>query len=211
MKITTTEWNDSQKHEAAYWKSQVWQGNKEQYHRWGWYRNVCFPWWLPNRDFTGLDVIDVGSGPEGILHYIGSAGRKVAADPLMAAYCNAGYRVDANGVEAVCIEGEKLSQLGPERFDVAFCLNCLDHCRDPAKVLREIYKTLKQTGTIVLCVDMREPEDCDDLHKIRLDQQWIRKTLAECGFETETVALVPHQAPTRTVQFCATCRKWWTP
>ena len=206
MKISKREWDDSQQHESDYWKFQAKTGNQEQHHRWGWYRNVCFPNWLPGRSFEGLRVMDVGSGPAGILHYIGAAGYKMAVDPLMGDYMQAGYAVKDNGVSVSSIAGEQLSKVGDD-YDVVFCLNCLDHCKDPQAVLSEIEKCLKTTGTLVLCVDMRHPDDMDALHKIRIDESWIRQALASAGFLISSADIVPHQAPTRTLQFCAICTK----
>jgi len=206
MQISEQEWADSQSHEARFWRGQAASGNQEQFHRWGWYRDVCFPRWLPERSFAGQYVMDVGSGPAGVLHYIGPARAKIAGDPLMQQYRADGYDVNAQHVIASAVDGERLSAYF-SGIDVAFCLNCLDHCRDPQRVLCEIAAVLAPGGTLALCVDMRHPEDMDRLHKIRIDEDWIRAALRAAGFRIEWSANVPHQAPTRTVQFCAICRK----
>lgn len=205
MEISVDEWNDSQDHEARFWSS-VENGMQEQSHRWGWYRDVCFPHWLRNADFAGRRLIDVGSGPVGVLHHVGGAARKVATDPLMTRFMLAGYPVAAMGVDVFDIEGEDLSSIG-EQFDVAFCLNALDHCRDPAAVLRAISGVLARHGTFALCVDMREPETIDALHKLRITEEWTRQAIADAGMRIDWSANVPHQKPTKTVQFCAICTK----
>jgi len=201
-KITTAEWTDSQNHERDYWKAQATAGNQEQYHRWGWYRHVCFPDYFAAKSFVGLSLADVGSGPEGILHYIEGASHRVAIDPLMTDYINAGYHVSKGGVMPVTAKAEDLRKV-KDRFDVVFCLNCLDHCIDPAKAIAQIASIIKPGGELVICVDMRFDADLDALHKIKITSDFMDRELTANGI-TFTRWEVPHQQPTRTIQYCAT-------
>lgn len=204
MKITKQEWNDSQSHEAKYWRGQA-NGGEEQYHRWGWYTKVCFPLYFRKKRFDGLSVADVGSGPRGVLHWI-SAAKKMAIDPLMAQFIADGHRVDDNGVNVATCRIEEVGTIFPASFDVVFCLNCLDHCQDPAKGIEQLVAMLKPGGELVICVDMRHPDDLDHLHKIRITSSFMRGELQRNKLSFEAWH-VPHQAPTRTVQFCAVGRE----
>jgi 2-polyprenyl-3-methyl-5-hydroxy-6-metoxy-1,4-benzoquinol methylase len=208
--ITAKEWLDSQAKEARFWERQAKEGNIEQFHRWGWYSQVCFPDWFGGRSFTGKRVADIGSGPEGILHYIGEAELKLAVDPLMDVYEDQ-YGVDTiseNGVTAESEYAEYLSGVLKRygTFDVVFCLNCLDHCRDPQKCVKELASLLRDDGELALCVDMREEQDLDDMHKIRITSETMLQMLSNAGLKCKWW-IVPHQAPTRTVQFCAIARR----
>jgi 2-polyprenyl-3-methyl-5-hydroxy-6-metoxy-1,4-benzoquinol methylase len=201
MKITQQEWIDSQQHEASFWSGQVKGGNDEQFRRWGWYSGHCFPDYFRDRDFSNLHVADVGSGPRGILHYL-QAARKVAVDPLMDQFKADGHQINENEVIACTAGVEAVGDIWPGKFDVVFCLNCLDHCRDVSLGMDQLAKMLKAGGELVICVDMRHPDDLDHLHKIRITDEFMRAELERLGMSYKAWH-VPHQAPTRTVQFCA--------
>lgn len=209
MQLTVREWTDSQRNELAFWRAQHATGNLEQWHRVGWYRNVCFPGWLPRQCFDGKVLYDIGSGPEGVLHYVGDAAlRKIAVDPLMDLFKEVGYVVNKNGVESYAGDGEMLGPVevlaNTGKADVVFCLNCLDHCRAPGDVLRNCRDLLKPGGELVLCCDMRPTELLDAYHKLQVTEQWLLKELAFVGFDC-TYCIVPHQTGNPTTQFCAIC------
>lgn len=205
MIITEKEWEDSQQHEANYWRGQLTDGNKEQYHRWGWYTNTCFPSYFKTKNFRGLCIADVGSGPRGVLHYINAKG-KVAIDPLMHDFVDYGHGVSDNSVIAVQAKIENVASIFYRQFDVVFNLNCLDHCKDPSLGIDQLAKTIKPGGELVICVDMRHPEDLDNLHKIRITNDFMINELHKNRMVFVSWH-VPHQPPTRTIQFCAIAKK----
>lgn len=205
MNITEQEWIDSQQHESGFWSTQIANNNEEQFHRWGWYSQVCFPGYFRRKSFSGLAVADVGSGPRGILHHI-SAGLKVAIDPLMDDFKAKGHPVSDNGVTPYNAAIEEMDKHVGKTFDVVFCLNCLDHCRDVSVGMDQLAKLIKPNGDLVICVDMRHPDDLDSLHKIRITDEFMRAELNRIGIIFHSWH-VPHQAPTRTIQFCAIGKK----
>jgi ubiquinone/menaquinone biosynthesis C-methylase UbiE len=94
---------------------------------------------------AGGEVLDVGCGPTCCAMVIPSA-RKWYLDPLLDEY------------RKICElpEGEYLAAAIEEAalpdgfFDLAICLNALDHLRDPWKALEVLHRVLKPDG-ILLC------------------------------------------------------------
>ena len=205
MELTREEWLDSQRNEAGFWQAERGKDNTEQQARNAYYRDVAFPEYFRDRSFAGLTLMDVGSGPQGILHAIDGAGKKLAADPLMPKFKAMGFPLDANGVTPVTCEAERLSERFKGTVDVAFCLNVLDHTRDPQRVLQEIQAALKPGGDLLFLVDMKTPEQLDAYHKLSLPEEALRKLLA--AFEIQDVRILPHQDPNPVQQFVALCRK----
>ena len=205
-KITADQWADSQKHELGFWKVQFDQGNIEQKQRNHYYRNTMeggstlFKDWFAAHDFTDEVLVDIGSGPEGILHVIEGAARKVAIDTLMLSYDEIGYDIDANRVESY-----SHYIFGPNaNLDVVFCLNVLDHTQDPASVLYDIWRILGPGGHFLFMVDMRTTEQLDAYHKLALTHGQLLEWLKEYEGEYE---VIPHQAGNPVMQFVAVCRK----
>jgi len=204
MKLTKAEWQDSQRGELGFWNSQHGAGNLEQEQRADWYKYVCFPQWFATADLRGKVLIDLGSGPQGIMHHIDGAAVKYAVDPLMAEFERKGYKTGANGVTPINADGEDFGL--EQTADVVFCLNCLDHVRDPRAVIRAAWGALKDGGELVLCVDLRPADLIDRMHKLRMTREWLNRELAAAGFGY-TVQIIPHQAGNPAVQYCAVCRK----
>ncbi len=208
-KITEAQWTDSQKHELGFWKMQFEQGNPEQKARNHYYRNTMeagcnlFRDFFAAHDFTDEVLVDIGSGPEGILHVIEGAKRKVAIDPLMDSFLELGYDVRANGIIALEQDGED-EWHSLNCIDVVFCLNVLDHTQKPAKVLSEIWRILKPGGYFLFMVDMRLSEQLDAYHKLALTESQLLDWLKEYEGEFE---VIPHQAGNPVMQFVAVCRK----
>lgn len=208
MPLDRAEWNDSQRNELWFWTTQYKAGNPEQYHRRQYYQDLfkrLFGVW-PCPIQPGTVALDVGSGPQGILQALTPPiGRRIACDPLMDEFRRIGYAVDDLGVEAVAVDGEELSAMfGAECADMAFCLNALDHARDPEAVIGEIRRVLKPDGCFFLVVDLRPPELTDCYHKLPLTEEMVRAMLA--GFDVDA-RLEPHGGGNPIIQFVALCRK----
>lgn len=204
FRITDPDWADSQRNEAEFWARQHSEHNSEQFHRRSWYRRE-FSAFLESLDTSNMTLVDIGSGPEGILHVLNGK-RKVAIDPLMNEFRALGYNVEANGVEPLRAVAEALPQ-GIEA-DVAFCLNALDHTQEPKAVLREIDRILAPGAWFVMCVDMRPPEMLDCYHKLPLTEATLREWMASVFDGAESLIwLVPHQKPNPVVQFMCVVRK----
>jgi SAM-dependent methyltransferase len=199
MKLTRDEWLDSQQGEAKFWARQTADGNQEQRRRDGWYRDVCFPDFFAHYDFRGAYLVDLGSGPQGILATIPEASKRIQVDPLFNEFGRQGF-APLPGIDNRA-EACEATTLPSAYFDVAFCLNMLDHSQEPEAVLGEAARLLVPNGWLILCVDMRPANLIDKLHKLRLDSDTICRWLANAGFRGEWRA-VPHQAGNAAVQFC---------
>jgi SAM-dependent methyltransferase len=127
------QWRKAQEEEAKDWKDKE-QGSEKE--RW-----VSLLRRYPElRD--GEAVLDVGSGPDGLVFYI-NANTKVAADPLMVSYLET--IKDKRGVELISSKGEELP-FKDSSFSSVFCINALDHTIDPFSILKEIRRVMKQPG-----------------------------------------------------------------
>jgi SAM-dependent methyltransferase len=138
-------WSNSQKAEIKFWKQreekdghvlrQYWEKELENY-----------PDNILADNFKEKDVLEVGCGPKGMIHYI-TARRKVGVDPLIEEYQKLGILEDGD-VKHVTGVGEKLD-FPDEDFDIVICFNVLDHSMEPLKVCQEMYRVLKKSGRII--------------------------------------------------------------
>lgn len=196
-------WEDSQMNEGHFWRVQSKQANTEQQSRNSYYQSYLFPDFFDQADFTELTLIDVGSGPEGILHVL-EAKRKIAVDPLMDLFGEIGYNVQANDVEAVALSAEDLWKLSCSA-DIVFCLNALDHMRNLPTAAKQIIELIRPGGFLILCVDLRPPRLVDAYHKIPLLEADVRFWFR--SLRNESLRLVPHQKPNPIIQFVAVYQK----
>ncbi len=103
---------------------------------------------LTRRLAAARRVIEVGSGPIGIIHFINTPAMRIALEPLMLQLVSAGYD-DSFGAVRVQGVGEHLP-FADRSMDIVICYNVLDHCRDPLAVMREMHRVLRPGGTMVL-------------------------------------------------------------
>lgn len=204
MNITNDQWTVAQKNEAWFWQVQHGEGNTEQWHRNREYRGRMFREWFDGRTFRKQTLVDVGSGPAGILHAIRHPCRKIAIDPLMPTYCAQGYDVTVHGIEAICCRCEMLPT--GITADVVFCLNMLDHAQDPERCVSEIGRILRTGGELVLCVDMRPADRLDVCHQLPITRGWLRDALTRNALTGKDWD-VPHQGENPVVQFCGVFTK----
>jgi SAM-dependent methyltransferase len=97
-------------------------------------------------------IVDIGCGPTCCAQAI-RTGRKWYVDPLLQEYGRmsdlpAGHHI------AACVEEADLPE---EFFDLAICLNVLDHVRDPWKALAVARQAVKPEGVFLCAVYTRGP------------------------------------------------------
>jgi len=123
----------------------------------------------------GAAVLDVGAGPASTVgtRFAGQPLNLVAVDPLADAYDRALAREGlAPPVRTQPIAGEELTaRLGPDRFDVAYSRNALDHAVDPAVIVDEMVGVVRPGGVVVLDHVQNEGErnGYEQLHQWNFD------------------------------------------
>jgi SAM-dependent methyltransferase len=99
-------------------------------------------------------ICEIGSGPFGFVSSINNSDLKVALDPLMDFFQT---KVDPEyykerGIIPVTGKGEDL-EFANDYFDIVCCINTLDHCEDPVKVLEESNRCLKKDGHLFITLN----------------------------------------------------------
>jgi ubiquinone/menaquinone biosynthesis C-methylase UbiE/uncharacterized protein YbaR (Trm112 family) len=137
-----------EKHHAEAWTDLKvgylpWVKSLDDYRDWleSFYRVGLTAFGFPTGFFKGKAVIEIGSGPYGMLACV-PHGRGLAIDPLMPSFV--AYMRDrwAENPVRVAAIGEELPARA-EAFDAAVAINCLDHTMEPQKILAELRRVLK--------------------------------------------------------------------
>lgn len=104
--------------------------------------------------FVGKRILDVGCGPHcGIIGFGGC--EKYGVDHLVDAYMEIGYPLSDHGVGYSNCKSEDMP-FDNDFFDVAICVNALDHVDDLEKTIREIARVLKTGGRLIGQFNFRE-------------------------------------------------------
>jgi SAM-dependent methyltransferase len=160
--VSPARWQTAQQYERGYWEglaARIAAGSVSQL---DWYRWRAEQ--LVNRLRTlGLAslvdgrarVIEVGSGPVGVVGFFPAAER-VSVDPLESYYAsnstlvalrNAAVEYRQGSVEALPADSA--------RYDLAIMENCIDHVRDVHAGMRELMRVIGAKGTLYLTVNCR--------------------------------------------------------
>lgn len=99
-----------------------------------------------------LKLLDIGGGANSIVDIL--PGERHSIDPLMDFYLNK-YNLQ-NNVDRIKGIGEDLP-FKNDSLDIIFCLNALDHAKDPSKVLGEINRCLKKDGIFFMTLNCYSP------------------------------------------------------
>jgi len=215
--LTEEQWVESQRNEAWFWQTQKSQDNLEQRQRNNYYRNVLEDGCVIFRDFFAQDftestIIDVGSGPKGILHVL-NAKFKLAIDPLMSTYIKQGYDVGMDNVWWLAAPAEDFHPYtipgNPVLFDYALCLNALDHMRDPAMAIKNIALYLEPVAELLLIIDLRVEGLLDVYHQLVVTEDDVLSWL-EPYFGIVEKELIRHGDGTINIlkQLVIRCRKY---
>ena len=212
LKIDEIRWNDSQKNEKYFWESQFRIGNIDQFNRNAYYQSVMegvCPYirdFLYSHNLEDKVLLDIGSGPEGILHKL-EAKEKHALDPLMEEYENMGYDIHTNEVITNKGSSEEKISIYINKFDIVFCLNALDHFFNIDTSIKNIYSYLKDKGSLVLLTDLRTENQLDCFHKMPVSDVEILSVLKNNNFIVDRQMIFNHGAGNPIKQWCAICQK----
>lgn len=99
--------------------------------------------------------VELGSGPIGVLGFL-PAQERAAVDPLNHFYGSNDHLTELRNADVRYIEasGEAVP-LESGRYDLVIMENCIDHVKDPAAVMAEIWRLLVPEGFLYLTVNGR--------------------------------------------------------
>ena len=178
MILSEEKWLDSQKHELGFWQKELKINNLDQAQRNKYYlskmEGKCdlIKRFVESTDLKDKVVMDLGSGPQGILHVL-DCKIKIAVDPLMDKFREIGYNIGENGVNNYTMKAEEISSEFSDSVDVIFCLNSIDHHQNPKLVVEECSKCLKKGGHLILLTDTRLESQLDDYHKLPITVDYV--------------------------------------
>ena len=147
--------------------------------------------WLAAQDVRGLRVLDVGCGDRPYDALLADAAEIVGFDRPGNPYADLHGSIDAVAVEDAS-------------FDVVLCLQVLEHVPDPAAAVRELRRTVKDGGRVLLSTHGVYPfhPNPDDLwrwthqgleHLFRANGEWSSVTVRPgAGTAATTAMLVAH-------------------
>lgn len=142
-------------------------------------------------------VLDVGCGPVPLLHLLPRARLMVAADPLNKEYQKKYPRKDHILYKDFCAEEIPYND---HSFDLIFCINALDHMKNPRKALREIFRVLDKGGFLYLEYENTSPlmrflqrlgyaKHLSEYHPHLISTAAVLKSLGTTGQSFEVVEL----------------------
>lgn len=181
-------WAHAQELELQYWKNQYpsYQQEKLTFEATTYYLELFSKWFA----FDGKIAVDIGCGPKGLLPHV-FARLKIGVDPLMSRYYQSGYQA-LQQYQTLYLAGMgEAIPLGDECADVAYCVNVLDHTRNPETVLIEIGRILKPGGLFVLYTDLRTAAQVEPLHPIAFSKSWVLEMLGSLGFTPLEIHTLP--------------------
>jgi SAM-dependent methyltransferase len=129
-------------------------------------------WWLDAFDgYRALprslgSALEIGCGPYSnirLIHRLVALDQMTCADPLMDDYLRYRGAWVANQarrgrIRAVSCKGESLP-FEPSSYDLAVCINVLDHVQDAPRCLEEMHRVLRPGGYLVLGQDLTNADD----------------------------------------------------
>lgn len=196
-------WEQAQSHEKEHWQSISNQINNTGEGRLTWYQwraknllyNIKKAFQADNFTFKKFRILELGSGPVGVVSAIEEAKERVAIDPLCNFYSSqeALIQCRSNEVKYLNARGEDLA-FDDKYFDLVLIENVIDHVQDSCRVMKEISRVLKSSGILYLTVNLHPPIgfvlhriasklQIDKGHPHSFTRGRIRRFLNEYGFE----------------------------
>jgi len=143
--------------------------------------------------FKDKDILEVGCGPRGLIYIIDEARSRIGVEPMNMLHLIEEWK-QKFVINAI---GEKLP-FDDGIFDVVICFNALDHTKEPASVIKECHRVLRDNGYLILELHaLRNPysifrgflNKVDSPHPCHLTVRDIKK-MVENYFEIKNEKLV---------------------
>jgi ubiquinone/menaquinone biosynthesis C-methylase UbiE len=168
-----------QKHELEWWTNY-------NYMPWGEWTQYHSKLHMHLRPFRS--VADVGSGPvpfflSGVIFYEDA----IAIDPLISKYLSIERYKQYHDKEFGCFS--RIEDVCEKMFDGVFCLNTIDHVRDPTAFISELDRILEPGGRLYVCVDVEKPPD--PLHPHMIHADWLDEQFSFYTYKTLLRQVVP--------------------
>jgi SAM-dependent methyltransferase len=128
-------------------------------------------------------ILDIGSGPMGGILQLLPCKTKISIDPLNTEYLKDFPEFFNPNIIYISGTAEKID-LTNYYFDLVTCVNALDHCEDPYKVLENIKLALAPSGYLSLsfCINLSK-NHLHPAHPHNLDSEWLHKII-DSDYET---------------------------
>jgi len=172
MNIVKEKWGKDKERNLRFWRGKA-QKVKESF-------NSIFPLWDYFEPMIGdkkeVTIADIGSG---LISTTGSTwpSAKVHLHPCDI-YADEYAEICKDWKPVFTIEKQDMEKLTykDEMFDIVHCANALDHCIDPFKALKEMYRVCKKGGWIYL----RHHHNSGKKERYSMQHQWnIKRMMKE--------------------------------
>jgi SAM-dependent methyltransferase len=145
--MSITRWKRAQIAEKKFWLStkESWSNqDPTQY----WRGILAHGFNLDYHFFAGKSVLEVGCGPTGLIFELNDAKSRIGLEPM-----DLDDLVNNEKKKSIVKRGIGEEIPYPDNsFDIVLSFNALDHSVDPAKVIREIYRVLRDGGDFLLWI-----------------------------------------------------------
>ncbi len=155
LRLKNIKWKLAQWLELRWWKNYLNKKNKKDYLVWKrqyWQQLLVRISRYINLD-DPLKICDLGCGPAGV--FISLPHNSVTAvDPLIDKYENQiPFFKKADYVNTVFYNSLLEDFVYEQKFDVVFCMNCINHVRDIEKGFAKLKELCAENGTVVVSID----------------------------------------------------------
>jgi ubiquinone/menaquinone biosynthesis C-methylase UbiE len=135
-------WREAQKAQRKFWQS---RNSMTHVNEKFWNERISHGFNLNYEFFKNKDVLEVGCGATGIIFFLKNSKTRIGIEPMDVDDLIEDWKRPfvRTGV------GEELP-FEDSSFDVAICFSVLEHILDPAKLLGEVYRVLRDRGDFLL-------------------------------------------------------------
>jgi len=170
--IDQERWCDAQDYEKLHWARIVRKSKAEGSSlKWyDWKAKQLMKELKPVLDLSRARVLEVGSGPVGIVSFI-KGGAKFSVDPLEDFYVRHPALTELRDEDTTYLKGMgEALPFDSNCFDLVILDNVIDHSQDPESVLSEIKRVLVPSGLLYFTVNLHTRVGCF----IRLFVEFLR-------------------------------------